>query len=94
MAEYQDLMNSQMYGKEIVPNSEGYPVSVVPPDPVPTWDTVRAKRNVLLTESDWTDLPNTPLSNKQEWLDYRQALRDIPSTFTNPEDVVWPTKPE
>ncbi|MGC3834992.1 phage tail assembly chaperone [Moritella viscosa] len=25
---------------------------------------------------------------------YRQALRDIPQTFNNPDDVVWPTKPQ
>jgi len=24
---------------------------------------------------------------------YRQSLRDLPQTFANPEDVVWPTKP-
>ncbi|WP_411393249.1 phage tail assembly chaperone [Vibrio lentus] len=24
---------------------------------------------------------------------YRQALRDIPQTYSNPEDVVWPQKP-
>jgi hypothetical protein len=24
---------------------------------------------------------------------YRQALRDLPSTTSNPDDVVFPTKP-
>jgi len=28
-----------------------------------------------------------------EWKDYRQALRDIPSNYTSLDNVVWPTKP-
>jgi hypothetical protein len=28
------------------------------------------------------------------WATYRQELRDLPTTYTNPEDVDWPTKPE
>ena len=66
-------------------------VPYVPPPP--TWEIIKGQRNSYLQESDWTDLPNTPLSNKQAWLNYRQALRDIPQNFANPEDVVWPTKP-
>ncbi len=57
------------------------------------WELVRAKRSSLLQQSDWTDLPNTPISNKPEWISYRQQLRDITDVFNNPEDVVWPTAP-
>lgn len=62
------------------------------PEPI-TWDTIRAQRNGLLFESDWVGLSDSNPPNKQAWLDYRQALRDIPQNFTNPEDVIWPTKP-
>jgi len=61
--------------------------------PAPTWEQIRAQRDVLLAASDWSALPDVTLANKQAWLDYRQALRDIPNTFSNPEDVVWPAKP-
>ena len=57
-----------------------------------TWASVKAKRNKLLSDSDYTQMPDWP-GNKQVWADYRQALRDITETFDSPEKVVWPTKP-
>lgn len=62
------------------------------------WEQVRTKRNQLLTESDVYVLPDRwaamTLEQQQAWTDYRQALRDIPQTFSDPSDVVWPTKPQ
>jgi hypothetical protein len=68
------------------------------PDPEPeplTWDTIRSERNFLLSQSDWTQLADAPLSpeQKQAWAAYRQALRDVPSSFASPEEVVWPETP-
>jgi hypothetical protein len=57
------------------------------------WEEIRAKRNDLLAACDWVGLTDVPLSNKQAWLDYRTALRNIPQTYTEPSAVVWPTKP-
>ena len=57
------------------------------------WEPVRNKREQLLKETDWVGLSDVNISNKQAWLDYRQALRDIPQTFAKPEDVIWPVKP-
>jgi hypothetical protein len=56
---------------------------------------LRAKRNKLLTNCDWTQLPNTPLSGavKYEWETYRQALRDLPRTTEDPDNLVLPTPP-
>ncbi len=56
---------------------------------------IRSERNTKLTESDWTQLNDTPLDNdsKVEWTVYRQALRDLPSQAGFPHNVVWPTKP-
>lgn len=53
-------------------------------------DSIRKIRNMLLAESDWTQMPDSPLSeeNKQAWATYRQALRDM--DLANP---VWPQKP-
>ena len=69
------------------------------------WDELIEKRNRRLFASDWTQLPDSPLSDvkKAEWATYRQALRDIPQKF--PADVdrskvnpfvtenLFPTKP-
>ena len=57
-------------------------------------DSFRFIRNNLLKDSDWTDLPNSPVKNKEAWLTYRQALRDLPQNFSEPSEVVWPIKPE
>lgn len=52
------------------------------------------KRNQLLTESDWTQLPDVSLTaeQKQAWIEYRQALRDFPAVC-DPTNPVWPEKP-
>lgn len=61
----------------------------------PLWEFVRNERNRLLLESDWTQLPDTSLTEekKLEWQSYRQQLRDI-TTQPDPYNIVWPTKPE
>lgn len=43
------------------------------------WDEIRGKRNQYLKASDWTQVPDSPLSDekKAEWRTYRQALRDM-----------------
>ena len=53
---------------------------------------VRLQRNVLLSESDWTQVADAPV-DRAAWATYRQALRDIPSQVGFPLDVVWPKKP-
>lgn len=59
------------------------------------WDRVRIERNRLLTESDWTMVSDAPGElNLQEWEKYRQRLRDLPSTFLNPKEVIWPESPD
>ena len=60
---------------------------------------IKAKRNQLLSTSDWTQAIDSPLSDskKAEWQTYRQALRDVPVTnasATSKKTVNWPTPPE
>ena len=55
---------------------------------------IRSERNKKLSESDWTQLNDVSLSNKSEWLQYRQLLRDITNQQSFPFNVVWPQKPE
>lgn len=56
------------------------------------WEIVRSMRNNELTATDWTQMPDSPLSSekKAEWAVYRQALRDI-TTQENPREIVWAT---
>lgn len=59
------------------------------------WEQIRVKREPLMRDTDWTQMPDAQLTaeKKAEFADYRQALRDIPQTYPNPDDVKWPTKP-
>ena len=64
-------------------------------DPGPTdWDIVRAKRDTLLRNSDWTMTTGTTVDQAQ-WSAYREKLRDIPQTYKGKatSEIVWPTPP-
>jgi len=52
-------------------------------------------RTSLLYESDWTQSADSPLNatKKAEWATYRQALRDLPTTTTDYDNVNYPTQP-
>jgi|TARA_A100001015_G_C15014578_1_gene724846 hypothetical protein len=57
----------------------------------------RKDRDIQLQASDWTQLPNCPLTDtkKSEWATFRQALRDLPahSNWPNLVDGDWPDEP-
>jgi len=51
--------------------------------------------DVVEWSSEGIAIPDAnPKPSKKAWLTYRQALRDIPQTFSTPEEVVRPNKPE
>jgi len=56
---------------------------------------VRSDRDSLLQQSDWTQMPDSALSDskKKEWAAYRKSLRDIPSQSGFPKEVTWPERP-
>lgn len=61
---------------------------------------LRAERDRRLAECDWVVTRAVDLSNdglgiqlEQVWVQYRQALRDLPANTTDPANPVWPTKP-
>ena len=56
------------------------------------WAAIRAKRDALLTASDWRAMPDAPTMSA-DWTNYRQALRNLPSTQSDPDDIVFPTEP-
>ena len=66
---------------------------------------LRKIRSQLLTDSDWTQLPDVQStftsSKKEEWIEYRQKLRDLPENIEDPKPLVldpnhpdWPIIPE
>jgi hypothetical protein len=56
------------------------------------WPTIRARRDALIVQTDWTQLPDVPLPTKEAWAAYRQALRDI-TQQSDPHYISWPTPP-
>ena len=55
-------------------------------------NNVREKRDNLLTESDWTQVIDAPV-NQKDWAGYRQILRELPKQHSFPYEVTWPEKP-
>ena len=57
----------------------------------------REKRNQLLADSDWTQMPDSALTDEAKalWVTYRTALRDLTAHENWPKLVNddWPTKP-
>lgn len=67
-------------------------------------ENLRKKRNKLLKESDWVSLSlaRGNCENIEEWLEYRQSLRDFPEVIYQEElgtgqpveDPVFPYPPK
>jgi hypothetical protein len=56
------------------------------------WGSVRSVRTQKLAETDYLALSDAPTMSP-EMVEYRKKLRDLPSKFDNPDDVVFPEKP-
>jgi hypothetical protein len=55
-----------------------------------TTDSLRNTRDYLLKTTDWTQVGDITLENGDEWVAYRQGLRDLPSL----ETPIWPEPPQ
>ena len=56
------------------------------------WDQIKLWRNSELNNSDWTQLPDSPV-DKAAWAKYRQDLRDLPQQNVSADDAAFPVKP-
>jgi hypothetical protein len=56
-------------------------------------DALKTERNRLLRDTDWTQLPDSPV-DKARWAIYRQQLRDLPANTPDPTKPVWPKRPD
>jgi hypothetical protein len=59
------------------------------------YDRMRQMRNDRLADCDWTQAADTQLSasSVDDWQVYRQALRDLPATTSDPTNPDWPSAP-
>tara|TARA_B100000427_G_scaffold57452_1_gene45049 strand:- start:1551 stop:2006 length:456 start_codon:yes stop_codon:yes gene_type:complete len=96
---------SETYGQTLTKYSEYECVSIGntydngtwirPADPsIDYWAILRYNRDKRLIQSDWKVLPGSPYESKlEEWKVYRQQLRDLPANTSDPQKVVYPTRP-
>ena len=54
-------------------------------------ERLREKRNSILAKSDW--MANSDVTMSNAWKTYRQQLRDLPASESDPDDITWPTEP-
>ena len=55
------------------------------------WAAIRTQRDTLLAQSDW--MASSDVTMSDPWTTYRKALRDLPASKSDPDDIVWPTAP-
>jgi len=55
------------------------------------WSNIRLQRDNLLKNTDWRASSDLTLSD--DWKNYRNDLRQIPQTQTDPYNITWPTAP-
>ena len=55
------------------------------------WIAIRLERDRRLQITDWRASSDLTLSD--DWKNYRNELRQIPQTQTDPYNIAWPTEP-
>ena len=55
------------------------------------WASIRTQRDAKLAESDW--MANSDVTMSSAWKTYRKALRDLPASESDPDDITWPDAP-
>lgn len=66
-----------------------------PPDSDDRMAYLRHIRDALIGVTDWTQAADSPLTAEQRaaWATYRQALRDLPQTYSGSGPIPWPAAP-
>lgn len=72
-------------------NGYSYDAPVITLTDEEKWQNIRIERNICLEKTDYLAMSDNTMSDAMRT--YRQQLRDLPSTQSNPDDVVFPTKP-
>ena len=66
--------------------------AVAAAEPARKWAAIRSQRNALLASSDWRAMPDAPTMS-DAWATYREALRNLPSTQDDPDNITFPEEP-
>tara|TARA_R100000479_G_C6253674_1_gene153312 strand:+ start:327 stop:584 length:258 start_codon:yes stop_codon:yes gene_type:complete len=81
----------------IVPHSIELDALLAPEGNENNYYTARMRewRNILLSQSDWTQMSDSPLTDakKTEWATYREQLRDFPASWTPADTADFPDPP-
>ena len=56
------------------------------------WARIRHQRDTELAATDWTQIADST-ADKTAWATYRQALRDLPASNTDPKKIKFPSRP-
>lgn len=94
-AHHAALLAGQAKGQRIAADADGRPALADHPAPPRDhqWALLRRRRDALLAASDWTQLADAPRAGRAAWAAWRQQLRDLPATVTDPAAVQWPERP-
>ena len=85
-----DIVKGVQDGEEVTLVSDPTKVAQKTAD---QWTSVRSQQRQKLYESDWTcSVTDYEVPNKSEWVQYRQALRDV-TLQSDPFEIVWPLRP-
>lgn len=71
---------------------DGESATAIEPTIERQWMDVRRRRDELLDDCDWTQMPDVAEETRLAWRPYRQALRDL-TEAASPADVIWPVPP-
>lgn len=93
-ATYEQLFAAQSEGKQIVWSGSRLRAVDPKPDRTALEAANRRRRDKLLQASDWTQLPDAPVTPEQRsaWAAYRQQLRVLKLGRVIP-DGAWPSAP-
>jgi hypothetical protein len=87
---YADLKQQMVEGEELVMKPDTVLSEIKRSEAMAE---VRHIREVLLSQSDWTQLPDAPV-DQNVWAVYRQELRDVTNQHGFPEFITWPVTPK
>ena len=89
---YESIILPEGYTK---PTKEAYDEVLTRYLNIELFKELRQERNRRLAEVDWMFSGDYKIDPEiyQEWLVYRKALRDLPSTIEDPANPTWPEKP-
>ena len=102
--EFEQIVNGITGEVEIIPLSpevRQFKAEQAAAAPAKWTKLLRRERNKRLAESDWVvtkelekSTDGLGLQIPTQWIEYRQALRDLPANTPDPASPVWPVKPD